>query len=84
MQKEGGNSPYVYFGNSWEGKRLPINSLYLGFVPEKKKREILAKSRVFVFPSLYEGFSLVVAEALASYLPVVTWDLPWSKRFERG
>ncbi|ARM76128.1 glycosyltransferase family 4 protein [Acidianus manzaensis] len=66
-------------GKGW--KEIPKNAVYYGFVSEDKKREILAKSKVFVFPSLYEGFSLATAEALASHLPVVTWDLPWSKRF---
>jgi len=71
-------------GNGWNEKNLPKNSVYYGFVSEKVKRDILAKSKIFVFPSLYEGFGLVVIEALASYLPVVTWDLPWSKRFNEG
>ncbi|BCU68771.1 glycosyltransferase family 4 protein [Stygiolobus caldivivus] len=66
-------------GKGW--KEVPKNSIYYGFVSEEKKREILAKSKVFVFPSVYEGFSLATAEALASYLPVITWDLPWAKRF---
>lgn len=66
-------------GNGWS--EIPKNAVYYGYVSEEKKREILAKSRVFVFPSLYEGFSLVTAEALASYLPAVTWDLPWARRF---
>ncbi|WP_256202757.1 glycosyltransferase family 4 protein [Sulfuracidifex tepidarius] len=66
-------------GKGW--KELPKNAVYYGFVSEEKKKEILAKSKVFIFPSLYEGFSLATAEALASYLPVVTWDLPWAKRF---
>ncbi|WP_240931393.1 glycosyltransferase family 4 protein [Acidianus sulfidivorans] len=34
--------------------------------------------------TLYEGFALAVAEALASSLPVVTRDLPWSSRFVKG
>ncbi|BBG23187.1 D-inositol-3-phosphate glycosyltransferase [Sulfuracidifex tepidarius] len=66
-------------GKGW--KEIPRNAVYYGFVSEERKKEILAKSKVFIFPSLYEGFSLVTAEALASYLPVVTWDLPWAKRF---
>lgn len=66
-------------GKGW--REVPRNSYYYGFISEDKKKEILAKSKVFVFPSLYEGFSLATAEALASYLPVITWDLPWSKRF---
>ncbi|WP_338598640.1 glycosyltransferase family 4 protein [Sulfolobus tengchongensis] len=84
LVNEKGNFKLCILGRKWEGKELPKNSVYLGFVPEREKRDILAKSKVFVFPSVYEGFSLVVAEALASYLPVITWDLSWNKRFERG
>ena len=73
------NAKLCIIGKGWE--EVPKNSVYYGFVSEEKKREILAKSKVFVFPSLYEGFSLATAEALASYLPVITWDLPWAKRF---
>jgi len=33
-------------------------------------------SKVFVFPSLFEGWGLAVAEALACGLPVVCYDIP--------
>jgi glycosyltransferase involved in cell wall biosynthesis len=78
------NAKLCILGRGWEGKDLPRNAEHLGYVSEAKKKEIFAKSKVFVFPSLYEGFSLVTAEALASSLPAVLWDLPWSKRFEKG
>ena len=73
------NAKLCILGKGWE--EIPKNSVYYGFVSEKEKRDLLAKSKVFVFPSLYEGLPLAVAEALASSLPVVTWDLPWSKRY---
>ena len=78
------NYKLCIIGNGWNEKNLPKNAVYYGFVSEKVKRDILARSKIFVFPSLYEGFGLVVLEALASYLPVVTWDLPWSRRFNEG
>jgi len=66
-------------GKGWS--EIPKNSVYYGFVTEREKIDLLAKSKVFVFPSLYEGFALAVAEALSAYLPVVTWDLKWSERY---
>jgi glycosyltransferase involved in cell wall biosynthesis len=33
-------------------------------------------SRIFVFPSIFEGWGLAVAEALACGLPVVCYDIP--------
>lgn len=41
-------------------------------------------SRVFVFPSLLEGWGLAVAEALACGLPVVCYDIPAIKEIFGG
>ena len=44
---------------------------YLGYVPEEQLAALFAGARLFVFPSLYEGFGLPLLEALASGVPVV-------------
>lgn len=48
----------------------------LGEVPEQKKIDLLATSRLLLIPSLREGFPNVVAEAMASGLPVATVSSP--------
>ncbi|WP_336966372.1 glycosyltransferase family 1 protein [Sphingobium aquiterrae] len=44
---------------------------YLGFVPETDLPALYAGARLFVYPSIYEGFGLPPVEAMASGVPVV-------------
>jgi glycosyltransferase involved in cell wall biosynthesis len=44
---------------------------FLGFVPEEDLPMLYSGSRLFVFPSLYEGFGLPLVEAMACGVPVV-------------
>lgn len=45
---------------------------FLGFVPIEALRTFYDEAKVFVFPSLYEGFGLPPLEAMAQGTPVVT------------
>lgn len=45
---------------------------YLEFVPQTDLPALYAGARLFVYPSLYEGFGLPPLEAMASGIPVVT------------
>jgi len=48
---------------------------FLGYVPTDDLVMLLNGAKAFVFPSLYEGFGLVVLEALSCGCPVVTSNL---------
>ena len=45
---------------------------WLGVVPHSTLLEYMAQAHVFVFPSIVEGFGMVITEALSAGLPVVT------------
>ena len=47
-----------------------------GGVSDEKMFSLLKSSKVFVFPSRFEGWGLAVAEALACGVPVVCYDIP--------
>lgn len=49
---------------------------FLGHVPEEDLPLLYAGARLFVFPSLYEGFGLPLVEAMASGVPIVASDAP--------
>jgi glycosyltransferase involved in cell wall biosynthesis len=45
---------------------------YLGYVPESDLPALTAGAYAFVYPSLYEGFGLPLAQAMAAGVPAVT------------
>lgn len=55
-------------------KRLNLEErvIFTGFVDDDDLPSIYSMARVFIFPSLYEGFGLPVVEAMACGVPVIT------------
>ena len=45
---------------------------YLKFLPQGDLPYLYAGTRLFVYPSIYEGFGLPIAEAMSSGVPVIT------------
>lgn len=54
----------------------PDRIVFTGYVSDAELRALVAGSRAFVFPSLYEGFGIPIEEALASGVPVLAADIP--------
>ncbi len=55
---------------------LEENVILRGGCGEAELFGLLKSSKLFIFPSLFEGWGLAVAEALACGLPVVAYDIP--------
>ena len=49
--------------------------IFTGFVNDTEKDFLFKKSLIFVFPSIYEGFGLPVAEAMKKGIPVLTSNI---------
>ncbi|WP_440054151.1 glycosyltransferase [Pseudoalteromonas sp. T1lg65] len=59
---------------------LHKNLMQLGMLKGEAKEQVLALSSFFILPSYSENFGVVIGEALAAGLPVVTTKgVPWSE-----
>jgi len=67
-----------------EEQGLKDNVEMKGFIDNQEKFALLKSSKVFLFPSSYESWGIVVAEALASGAPVVAFDIPAMRKFSSG
>jgi len=52
-----------------------ISVVFTGYVSDEELRILVACSRGFIFPSLYEGFGIPIEEALAVGVPVLASDI---------
>ncbi len=65
-------SKYASLRRAVHKYKLHKHVRFFGFVPDKTLAVLYRLARVFVFPSLYEGFGLPPLEAMASGTPVIT------------
>lgn len=56
--------------------RLSQNIFFAGYRDDAEKFSMLKSSRIFLCPSHYESFGIVIAEAMSCGLPVIAYDLP--------
>jgi glycosyltransferase-like protein len=63
------------------GLEVGRDVVVLGTVPDPELRRWYWSADAFVFPSVREGFGLVVLEALAAGLPVIATDIPVFRQY---
>ncbi len=68
-------SKYATLRRAVHRYKLHKHVRFFGFVPDATLAILYRLARVFVFPSLYEGFGLPPLEAMASGTPVITSNL---------
>ena len=75
-----GSLPLVITGPyGWKSKSLaarirqlaPLGIHYLGRLPRARQVQVMQAASIFVYPSLYEGFGLPAAEAMACAIPTI-------------
>jgi len=62
----------VVGARGWGGVEPPANVTFLGDVPDEELAALYRGARCLVYASLYEGFGIPVAEALATGCAIVT------------
>jgi glycosyltransferase involved in cell wall biosynthesis len=59
-----------------ENLQIADRVIFIGYVSDAEKCQLYAMARVFVFPSIYEGFGIPILEAFSVGTPVVASDIP--------
>jgi len=74
-----GSGPQVFvdrLASELRQRKLESKCVLRGFLPHPDLLEALAAASVFISCSYEEGFGISIAEALASGIPCITYDLP--------
>ncbi len=73
-----GKKGWMYDDIFNEVKLLELENdvIFTDYVDEDDKAAIYQHAKLFVYPSLYEGFSMSVIEAMAASVPVITSNTP--------
>lgn len=58
-------------------EKLGLNEkvIFTGFIDEEDKPYLIAAAKIFIYPSMYEGFGLPVLESLSCGVPTITSNI---------
>lgn len=85
--------PLVHVGQPGWGRAEPVHLdmlvaegsvRILGYADEATLHALYATARALLFPTLYEGFGIPVAEAMAAGLPAIVSDIPVMREVTGG
>jgi glycosyltransferase involved in cell wall biosynthesis len=81
LRREGRDLELVLVGRQGWADSLPLGDMaahvrLTGAIPDTELAELYAGAACFVLPSLYEGFGLCLAEAMAAGVPAVASGIP--------
>jgi glycosyltransferase involved in cell wall biosynthesis len=72
-----GDGPHrISLENLIRKNNLEKNILFKGYLSAEEKTRIISESNALLFPSLIEGFGLVILEAFSQKKPVLTSNIP--------
>lgn len=55
-------------------ERENLDVIFTGFISDEEKDRLTAQADIFAFPSLYEGYGMVICESMRRGLPAVVFD----------
>lgn len=59
------------YDTTFEKKEFPNNIIFTGYITDGQIRSLMAECKVFIFPSMYEGFGIPPMEAMAENAPII-------------
>ena len=85
IKKKSPSSKFLMAGRCSPKDRKDLEDFgitHLGIISDSEKTELFKRSKVFLFPSLYEGYGMAVGEAISADMIVVAWRIPvFEERF---
>lgn len=66
--------------NLIKNKQDEFEIFYFGWASSELKQDILSTSWVFIYPSYYDTYAIVIAEALWFWLSCVVWNIPFIEK----